>query len=476
METVSADQGFDTRFLSQELRSAVVHSPQTVRDLGPIKIVPLSTVTMMLVDRLALSKVPNDFFSRLPIPKQQPVIILHTGFNVDVAFNALCAGNFICAESCDAIDVLRRENSGMRTRTAAPWIVPSSKEKFEKHDRKSAHQKGTAHGVKSHQRPVFHSQPMRRVEAELSRIAQFEFDVLILGETGTGKDVAAHEIHRRSPRSHKPFVTVSISSLCDSLIDSELFGHVRGAYSGAHESKPGKFEAAEGGTVYIPEISNLSEEMQLKLLYFMQYKKCHRIGEDPRQQERLCNVRLIMASNENLEHCVSEGRMRQDFYYRIKGLSILIPPLRERKEAIPELVRHFLRQHDHALGSRHTITKEALDWLACQSWPGNIRELEQTVRSLVATSIDQVVTREQVVQSLHGENGELMTASPCLETLTTGFPRYASFISSMQRHYLEQALEKSDGCITRAAQLSGLTPYGFRKAMARLGVQASSPR
>ncbi|MFA6232812.1 MAG: sigma 54-interacting transcriptional regulator [Bacteroidota bacterium] len=469
METVHAVGKIDISSLSREFRSTVFRAPQRIEDLGPIKIVHLAMATMVLIDGSALALVTEGVYSQLKLPRDHPVFILQSGFNVDAADRAICAGEFLQVNASAAIGCLRGlVLTGSVSRIVQPNSVAM---RSQQKDRRQNISPRPAELVATAQHgPLYHSAPMRRLDAELERFAKFEFDVLILGETGAGKDVAASEIHKRSRRRYKPFITVPISSLCDTLIESELFGHVRGAYSGAHNSQPGKFEAAEGGTVYIPEISNLSMSAQLKLLHFMQYKKCLRVGEDPRHEERLCDVRLVMASNENLEECVRSGKMREDFYYRIKGLSIEIPPLRERKEAIPILIQHFLIKYDASLGRKHTFTAEAIEWMMRLPWRGNVRELESVVRTLTATSADGTITKDQLIKHYCRKDEHEGGADPLFDIPLSEFPSYCEYSSMMQKRYIESALRHANGCVARAAHISGMTPFGIRKAMERLGI------
>jgi DNA-binding NtrC family response regulator len=190
---------------------------------------------------------------------------------------------------------------------------------------------------------VFVSDAMKKLNYEITRLANLRVDVLLVGETGVGKDIIASQIYLRSNRFEKPFIPVPIRSLSDTLIESELFGHEKGAFSGADRLKVGKFEAADKGIVYIPEISNLSETIQLKLLQFMQYKTISRVGQDPTKSDIRLDVWLIMATNEHLVDLVAQGKIREDFYHRISGVMLEIPPLRERREDIKPLTDYFIK-------------------------------------------------------------------------------------------------------------------------------------
>jgi DNA-binding NtrC family response regulator len=311
---------------------------------------------------------------------------------------------------------------------------------------------------------VFCSEIMWSLDYELTRVARFDFDVLLEGETGVGKDLVAREIHRRGSRHGKPFVSVPLRSLSPTLIESELFGHERGAFSGAEKTKAGIFESAQGGVLYIPEISCLDEDLQLKLLSFMQYKRFHRVGEDPRRPERLCDVRLIFATNENLLALVHAGRLREDFFYRIKGLSLRIPPLRERGDDVIVLAEHFLKLYDY--GQQLRLGDAAIEQLRAHTWPGNVRELENAIKAAVPHAKDGVISH------LH------LDTCACLQRehkLLQGvlqdpasIPSYAEMEQRLRTEYFRGVLHLCANHIPTAARKAGMTEQGFRKALRRL--------
>ena len=245
-----------------------------------------------------------------------------------------------------------------------------------------------------HDRLVFASEGMKKVHYELTRLAGLTFDVLIQGETGVGKDLCAFEIHQRSPRRDKPFIPVAMRVLSESIIESELFGHEKGAFSGADKAKVGKLEAANGGTLYIPEVSSLTETVQLKLLQFMQYKSIARVGQDSRRPDTRLDVRVIMATNEKLEDAVEKGKMREDFYHRISGVKLTIPPLRDRREDIGPLAEYFMHKFAASVDNRtYSLAPDAIRALENYRWPGNVRELENAIKGALAYSETGVLER-----------------------------------------------------------------------------------
>jgi len=321
-----------------------------------------------------------------------------------------------------------------------------------------------------HGRLVFASDPMKRVHFEISRLANTNFDVLLVGETGVGKDLCAYEIHRRSNRRDKPFVPLALRALSESLIESELFGHEKGAFSGAEKAKPGKLEAANGGTLYIPEVFSLTETVQLKLLQFMQYKSIARVGQDSRRPETKLDVRVILATNENPEEAVRNGRMRKDFYHRISGVRLEIPPLRERPEDIPLLAEFFLDRHSRSL-SDHKIAfmPDVIAALGSYSWPGNVRELENAIKRALTFAQDGKLSREDF-PLLSGRSADAAPCSGCLAQREGSPLSYRAAQEQFKRAYIENLLRRAGGSIPRAAGWAGLTGPGLRKLIKELGI------
>lgn len=319
-----------------------------------------------------------------------------------------------------------------------------------------------------HDQFVFASDAMKRVHYELTRLANVGFDVLITGETGVGKDLCAFEIHQRSARRDRPFIPLAMRSLSETLIESELFGHEKGSFSGADKTKIGKLESANGGTLYIPEVSSLTESVQLKLLQFMQYKTITRVGQDSRRPETRLDVRVIMATNESLEDQVQKGKMREDFYYRISGVKLLIPPLRMRREDIPPLTEYFLKKFDQrADGQRHSLAPEALQSMFTYRWPGNVRELENAIKGALAYASGPEL-------SLSGF--PVLTDRPssdsqchiCMSTRYQHLPPYDEVMLKLKKGYFDELLTRVGGSIPRAAEVAGLSAQGLRKLLKTL--------
>ena len=317
---------------------------------------------------------------------------------------------------------------------------------------------------------IFACEEMKKINYEISKIANWDFDVLLLGETGVGKDLIASQIYQRSNRKDKPFVPVPLRSLSESVLESELFGHEKGAFTGADRMKIGKFESANKGIVYLPEISNLPENIQLKLLHFMQYKTITRVGHDSRKGELNLDVRLIMATNENLEELVKSGRMREDFYYRILGVNLKIPPLRERIEDVIPLSYYFLNKYSSQFGQmQYQFSDEVLTAFREYEWKGNIRELSNSIKNALTYTNDNILSLKDF-PNITGRKNSLHISIENLLYQDGNYPNYVDFELNNRIFYIKTMLKKAEGKISLAAKLSGLTPQGFRKIMKQLNI------
>ncbi len=315
---------------------------------------------------------------------------------------------------------------------------------------------------------VFASDKMKKINYEISRLANLNVDVLLSGETGAGKDMAASQIFLRSKRADKPFISVPIRTLSETLLESELFGHEKGAFTGAEKMKLGKFESANQGTVYIPEISNLQESVQLKLLHFLQYKSITRVGQDMRKGEINLDVRVIMATNENLEDLVKKGRLREDFFYRISGVRLDIPPLRERKEDIIPLTEYFISKFPGHFGNtKYFLGKDAEEALINYEWKGNVRELSNAVKNALTYASGPELSpgdfpfiygRSDKSPAAHGKPGGEFLSS------------YKDYENKYRKYYFESLLRHCGGKVSDACRIAGLTPQGFRKILKQLGI------
>ncbi|HKQ07761.1 MAG TPA: sigma 54-interacting transcriptional regulator [Blastocatellia bacterium] len=292
---------------------------------------------------------------------------------------------------------------------------------------------------------IGNSGPMRQVYEQVAQVAPTNTTVLIRGESGTGKELIAHSIHYNSPRKHKPFVKVSVAALPDTLIESELFGYEKGAFTGAQARKKGRFELAEGGTLFLDEIGDLNLSTQVKLLRALQEREFERLGGI---ETIKMNVRLIAATNKDLEKAISEGTFREDLYYRLNVFTIFVPPLRERKSDVLQLADHFLekfaREHNKHI---KRISTPAIDMLTAYHWPGNVRELENALERSVLVCDGQVI---------HGHHlpPTLQTAS---ESGTVTRLSLDAAVGAYEKDMIQDALKTARGNRARAAKLLGTT-------------------
>jgi transcriptional regulator with GAF, ATPase, and Fis domain len=291
------------------------------------------------------------------------------------------------------------------------------------------------------------SLPMREIVQRIQLVAPRRSTVLILGETGTGKEVAARAIHAAGPRAAHPFIAVNCGALPDNLLEAELFGHVKGAFTGAWTSRVGRFEAAQHGTIFLDEVGELPLELQAKLLRVLQEREVQRLGSS---ESIPIDVRVIAATNANLESRVREGEFREDLFYRLNVVPLRVPPLRERRSDIPLLARHFVAKICAAegVGTKH-FRPGVEDALSAYDWPGNVRQLENAVEMAVALSGDRI---ELTVEDFPLPAARV-TASP--EAIAIPLPEsgidFERTIQAIELSLLRQALERAQGNKSRAA-------------------------
>jgi transcriptional regulator with PAS, ATPase and Fis domain len=306
---------------------------------------------------------------------------------------------------------------------------------------------------------------MRRVYAVLERLASTHATVLIEGETGTGKDVAARSLHAASPRKDGPFVPVDCGAIPESLLESELFGHVRGAFSGAHADRLGVFEEAHGGTLFLDEVGELPLSAQAKLLRAIETRSIRRVGAN---LERPIDVRIVAATNRSLAAAANAGTFREDLYYRLAVIELRLPPLRARSEDIPLLAAHFF---ERLAGPGRTLPPALLELLVTRAFPGNVRELRNFIERSVSLGFVEDVgatPREAVAQAV-GDAG-LESIVPLHLPLKDA---RQAWTENFELIYVRSMLKKTAGNLTRAAALSGVNRRFLQRLVARLGLRAS---
>ena len=288
------------------------------------------------------------------------------------------------------------------------------------------------------------SKSMKKVLDIVSRVSPTETTVLITGESGTGKELLAREIHNYSLRHKAPFVVIDCGALVETLFESELFGHVKGSFTGAHETKHGRFEVADGGTIFFDEISNISLNIQAKLLRVIQEREVTRIGST---KPIKVDVRILAATNENLAEAVHKGKFREDLFYRLSVVPIHLPPLRERKEDLSLLLNHFLQKYNKKIKKNiETISPQALKAMMEYDWPGNIRELENTIERAVVLSEGNGLGLEDLMY--HGISASSSTLSLIDGTNKT--------LEEMERDHIRRVLQAQYGSKSRTASILGI--------------------
>ena len=310
------------------------------------------------------------------------------------------------------------------------------------------------------------SREMMDVFDMINRVATSKASVLILGESGTGKELVAKAIHAKSPRANKPFVVVNCSAIPETLIESELFGHVKGAFTGAVTNKAGLVEEANTGTLFLDEVGEIPVFVQAKLLRFLQDREFRRVGG---VESGKVDVRVITATNRNLETEMQEGRFREDLYYRLNVIRVRIPPLREREEDIPLLIEHFLKKF--AKEQRKNIKKVsalAMRVLCNYQYPGNVRELENIIERCVTLEQSDQLTAEHLHDRLvEGGEPDVVTGDP---DFPAGGINLDQATQDLEKKLILRALEMSGGNRARASRLLGITPRSLRYRLMKLGM------
>ena len=310
---------------------------------------------------------------------------------------------------------------------------------------------------------VYASPKMEEVMGLVARVAPSQTTILIRGESGTGKELIANAIHYASPRSGKPWVKVSCAAIPETLLESELFGHERGAFTGATQKRIGRFEEADGGSIFLDEIGDLSPGTQVKLLRILQDKEFQRLGSNLNLKT---DVRVITATHRNLEEAIKTGLFREDLYYRLNVISIILPPLRERREDIPLLIDHFLKKYSKEnQKSISDISQEARTLLLRYPYPGNVRELENLVERAVVLCRQELITTQDLPFHLKEEKPEkLWESSKKTRTLPES-------LEEIERDSIVKALHQHQGVQTKAAESLGISERVLRYKIKKYGIR-----
>jgi len=311
----------------------------------------------------------------------------------------------------------------------------------------------------------------------VQQVAPTRATVLLGGESGTGKELVAKAIHQLSPRAQQPFVTVHCAALAPTLLESELFGHEKGAFTGADRKRIGKFEQVSGGTLFLDEISDMSALTQTKLLRVLQEQRFERVGGN---ETITTDVRILAATNRDLERLVDQGRFRSDLYYRLGGFAIRLPPLRERLEDLPLLVEHFLKRFNRELGKDvQRAAPETLEILARYPWPGNLRELQSVLKQALLQARGPVLLPDflpPVIRSERKEKPPAPASFPAFERFINeriqagSQTLYGETLAQMERQLITQGLGHTGGKQLQAASILGITRNSLRNKIRSLGI------
>jgi DNA-binding NtrC family response regulator len=314
---------------------------------------------------------------------------------------------------------------------------------------------------------VGRSPSMQRVFETIDKVADADVTVLVRGESGTGKELVANALHYKSPRRTKPLVKMNCAALSRELVESELFGHEKGAFTGAIARREGKFEAADGGTLFLDEVGDMPLETQAKLLRAIQEKEFERVGGN---QPIRVDVRLIAATNQDLEAATRAGRFREDLYYRLRVVELPLPSLAERREDVPLLVEHFLREAADRFGRPpKPLTAEALRACVAHPWRGNVRELRSAVEQALLLAPGAEITERDLLGN-KSVAGAPARSDACNEATLSFRDAKDRFVADFERGFLLQALRRAGGNITKAAEEIGMYRQNFQQKMRELGI------
>jgi len=309
---------------------------------------------------------------------------------------------------------------------------------------------------------VGRSDAMREIFGTVERVAPTRATVLLCGESGVGKDLIARAIHHHSPRDGRPFVKINCTALPENLMESELFGYEKGAFTGANTTKPGKFEQADTGTVFLDEIGDVPASVQVKLLRILQEREFERLGSN---KTRHIDVRVLAATNVDLRAALEQGTFREDLYYRLNVLPINIPPLRERKEDIPFLADHFVKKLRKDLGTAaQSISDSAIQRLLEYHWPGNVRELENVIERSMVLATNSILEAGDIKLDL--------APKPRIAAGTDGFLPEGMTLDDFERSIIREALHRTNGNKSQAARLLGLTRNALRYRLSQMGIES----
>jgi len=421
-EVFSAKSGREARRLLHERIVDVLVVDNVMPDLGGLELI-------------------REISAATPEAERPQILMMTAHATIESAIEAMKLGALDYLQKPFEVDelvvVVDRAIEHQRLRTQNRYLISEREEEF------------------NHYGIVGRSRPIQELIRQLERVAETKSTVLILGETGTGKELLARAIHDRSAQRQMALIKVNCAAIPETLLESELFGHVRGAFTGATVSKKGKFALADGGSIFLDEIGTMSPALQAKLLRVLQEREFEPLGAERSQR---VDVRVIAATNRDLPRLVEEGKFLDDLFYRLNVIPMQLPPLRERRDDIPILVEHFLRKHAQRTGRRvERVADAALERLVAYEWPGNLRELENTIERAVVLSTAAVIDAEEITLP-----GAVAASGPGLPSLGL-----RSNVEWVERESIRQALKAAQGVKKDAATRLGISQRALSYYLAK---------
>src|SRR5216684_393082 len=435
--------------LGRALRDAGHQIVETTNPKQALRLLGERTFDLLVVDNMMPEKsgldLIREYVASSPDDRAQ-ILMMTAHATIESAIEAMKLGALDYLQKPFEIDellvVVRRALEHQRLRTEYRYLRSERDEQFD------------------HYGIIGRSRAMEEVIRRAERVAETKSTVLITGETGTGKELVARAIHNRSAQRDMPLIKVNCAAIPESLLESELFGHVRGAFTGAATSKKGKFALADGGTIFLDEIGTMVPALQSKLLRVLQEREIEPLGSE--RTEKI-DVRVIAATNRNVRQMVADGKFQEDLFYRLNVIPIEIPPLRERREDIPALVEHFVSKHAQRTGRRiERMDEGVLAGLQQYDWPGNVRELENTIERAVVLSSGPVITARAV--SVVGATPQQPTGLPSLKLRQN--------IEWVERETIRRALENAGGVKKDAAELMGISQRALSYYLAKYRLES----
>ncbi len=449
---VDDDQG-----MREFMEIMLVQEGYDVTSIGePVKAIDLCRKNAfdLIITDLKMPKISGlDFLKVIKDQRPDSIVILITGYaSGETAIKAMKEGAYDYVEKGGSIEELKK-------------VVRSALQKKGLIENNIGGKKILPDAANSFCGMIGTNREMIKIFATIKKVSDTLANILILGESGTGKELVASAIHENSSRLKKPFVAINSGGIPENLLESELFGYMKGSFTGAYADKAGFFEMARGGTIFLDEIGELSPSLQVKLLRVVQERTFRRIGGS---EDIKVDVRIISATNQNLKEKVRKGEFREDLYYRLNVIPIHLPPLRERKEDIPLLINHFISKYAQLFGKEiRDISSYAMELLTNYAFPGNIRELENIIERSVAMESSNIILPESL--TLHTEVSSGVPRFD-IEIMDKGIDLNAE-LGKIEKIMIEKALQKTNGSKVKAAELLNVTFDSLRYRIEKLGVE-----